>query len=52
MKSRNKTGRQTITSMMLQSYMAKKTDYVIVIYSMANEYTSINGIKEIFQYSV
>ena len=47
-KSGNKTGETDNYQHDAAIVYGKKTDYVIVIYSMANEYTGINGIKEIF----
>ena len=46
-KSGNKTGETDNYQHDAAIVYGKKTDYVIVIFSMANEYTGINGIKEI-----
>ena len=46
-KSGNKTGETDNYQHDAAIVYGKKTDYVIVVFSMANEYTGINGIKEI-----
>lgn len=46
-KSGNKTGEIDNYQHDAAIVYGKKTDYVIVIFSMANEYMGINGIKEI-----
>jgi len=46
-KSGNKTGETDNYQHDAAIVYGKKTDYMIVIFSMANEYTGINGIKEI-----
>ena len=46
-KSGNKTGETDSYQHDAAIVYGKKTDYVIVVFSQAGEYTGINGIKEI-----
>ena len=46
-KSGNKTGETDNYQHDAAIVYGKKIDYVIVVFSTANEYTGINGIKEI-----